>query len=103
MRHRNCNAKDNAMKTASFPSLRVAPQLRQETEQVLHDGESLSQFIESAVRQEVALRKANAEFLERGLVAREKARQNGHYLDADQVLGKLRERLQTAKDQASRA
>ncbi|MDR5170616.1 hypothetical protein IHQ56_02185 [Methylobacillus flagellatus] len=86
------------MKTASFPSLRVDPQLRQETESVLLEGETLSQFMENAVRSQVALRKANAEFLARGLAARDNARQTGRYVDADTVLGKLQARLQSAKD-----
>ncbi|MCB5191380.1 prevent-host-death protein [Methylobacillus arboreus] len=87
------------MKTASFPSLRVDPQLRQETESVLLEGETLSQFMENAVRSQVALRKANIEFLARGLASRDNARQAGRYVDADTVLGKLQARLQSAKDQ----
>ncbi|MEB2400166.1 MAG: prevent-host-death protein [Alcaligenaceae bacterium] len=69
------------MKTATFPPPRVDPQLRRDTESVLREGESLSQFIEQAVRSEVDLHKANEEFL---------ARQTGRYVDADTVLGKLR-------------
>ncbi|MFT4195451.1 YlcI/YnfO family protein [Ottowia sp.] len=85
------------MKTASFPSLRVSPQLRQDTEAVLLEGESLSQFIESAVRGQVALRKAQAEFLARGLASRDRARAHGRYVAADEVLGKLRASLQAAQ------
>ena len=48
------------MKTASLPSLRVDPQLRRDTESVLNEGESLSQFIEEAVRGQVPWRKAQA-------------------------------------------
>jgi hypothetical protein len=79
------------MKTASLPSLRVDPQLRQDAESVLRDEESLSQFIENAVRDQIAQRKAKAEFLARGLASRDKARQTGHYVDAAQVLDKLQE------------
>jgi hypothetical protein len=93
----NCNAKDATMKTASLPSLRVDSQLRQDTESVLREGESLSQFIESAVRDQVALRKAHAEFLTRGLAARDRARQSGQYVSAEQVLGQLQQRLHAAK------
>ncbi|VUZ23429.1 Uncharacterised protein [uncultured Comamonas sp.] len=85
------------MKTASFPSLRVSPQLRQDTESVLRDDESLSQFIESAVRDQVALRKAQADFLARGLASRDKARHSGRYVVADDVLAKLQQRLHTAR------
>ncbi|THU01444.1 prevent-host-death protein [Lampropedia puyangensis] len=85
------------MKTASFPSLRVDPQLRQDTESVLQNGESLSQFIEKAVRSQVEVRKANAEFLARGLASRDKARISGQYVSADAVLEKLKTKLATVK------
>lgn len=88
------------MKTASFPSLRVDPQLRQDTESVLRGGESLSQFIESAVRDQVALRKAQTEFLARGLAARDAARRSGQYVAAGDVLAKLQQRLETAQNAA---
>jgi len=91
------------MKTASFPSLRVDPQLRLETESVLLDGESLSQFIENAVRGQVALRKAQAEFLARGLASRDKARRSGRYVAADDVLGRLRQSLQAAQARRGQA
>ena len=91
------------MKTATFPSLRVDPQLRQDTESVLHEGESLSQFIEQAVRSQVELRKANEAFLARGLASRDHARQTGRYVDADVVLGKLQAQLETAKARRSRS
>lgn len=89
------------MKTASFPSLRVDPQLRQDTENVLQEGESLSQFIESAVRHQVQLRQAHAEFLARGLAARDKALATGHYVSADSVLDTLKKNLQAAKEQSA--
>lgn len=42
------------MKTASMPSLRVAPQLREAAEAVLHEGETLSAFMEQSLRDAVA-------------------------------------------------
>lgn len=85
------------MKSATFPPLRVDPRLREETESVLRDGESLSQFIEQAVRSQVELRKANDAFLARGLASRDKARQTGRYVEADAVLDKLHAKLKSAK------
>ena len=38
------------MKTATLPPIRVAPDFRHELEGVLEQGESLSQFVENAVR-----------------------------------------------------
>lgn len=91
------------MKTATFPPLRVDPQLRQDTESVLREGESLSQFIELAVRSQVELRKANEAFLARGLAARDRARQTGRYVDADAVLTKLNARLEATKARSGRS
>lgn len=85
------------MKTATFPSLRVEPQLRQDAEELLEAGESLSQFIETALRSQIALRKANTEFLARGLASRDKARQTGCYVQAEDVLEKLNTRRQARK------
>jgi len=42
------------MKTASLPSLRVDPELRQAAESVLLDGESLSSLMESSLRASVS-------------------------------------------------
>ena len=44
------------MKTATLPPIRVAPDFRHELEGVLEQGESLSQFVENAVRATVARR-----------------------------------------------
>ena len=38
------------MKSATLPSIRVEPELRTAVESLLHEGESLSQFLENAVR-----------------------------------------------------
>ena len=91
------------MKTATFPSLRVDPQLRQDTEHVLRKGESLSQFIEQAVRTQVELRKANEAFLARGLASRDLARKTGRYIDADVVLGKLQAKLEAVAERNSQS
>lgn len=81
------------LKKSVVPSLRVEPQLRQDAEELLEAGESLSQFIETALRSQIAFRKANAEFLARGLASRDKARHTGRYVQAEDVLKKLNARL----------
>jgi predicted transcriptional regulator len=69
------------MKTAPLPSLCVDPELRQAVESVLHEGESLSSFMERSLRDEVKRRRIQAEFIARGLAAREEGRQaNGGLL-----------------------
>ena len=67
------------MKTANMPSLRVDPALREAAEAVLREGESLSSFMEQSLRDEVNRRRIQAEFVLRGLAAREDARRTGVY------------------------
>ena len=81
------------MKTATIPSLRVQPELRQSAEAVLREGETLSSFVEEAVRSNVAYRRAQQDFIARGLAARDAARASGEYVDAAEVLDKLGKRL----------
>ena len=85
------------MKTSTIPSLRVDPQLRLAAESVLRDGESLSGFVEQAIRQTIAYRQADQEFIARGLKARDQARQSGQYVEAGAVLDRLQEMLDRAK------
>lgn len=77
------------MKTATLPPLRVAPELRQAAESVLLEGESLSSFMEQTLRNEVTRRKLQAEFIARGLAAREDARRTGEYRSAAESLAAL--------------
>ena len=44
------------MKTAAIPAVRVSPELRQAAEAVLETGETLSGFVEDAVRRNVEFR-----------------------------------------------
>lgn len=81
------------MKTATFPSLRVEPALRQAAESVLLEGETLSAFVEQSVRAQVRLRQQQEAFIERGLAVRERARRNDVYVPADKVLDGLKARL----------
>ena len=53
------------MKTATLPPVRIRPAFRQQVEEVLQPGETLTQLVESAVRTAVAARKSQAEFLRR--------------------------------------
>jgi len=48
-----CYTLELAMRTSTFPPIRVEPEMRAQTEAVLREGESLTQFIEDAVRKEV--------------------------------------------------
>ena len=83
-----------AARTATLPSLRVDPRLRQAAEDVLEDNESLSTFIEESVRTRIAQRQAQRTFIERGLMSRDRARDSGYYIPAQDVLQALGERLE---------
>jgi ribosome-associated translation inhibitor RaiA len=85
------------MKTATFPSLRIEPELREAAEGVLQDGESLSGFIETSVRETIERRRTRAEFITRGLLARDDAKRTGVYFAADKVHAELGQALAKAK------
>jgi predicted transcriptional regulator len=77
------------MKSSTFPSVRVDPELRQAAEKVLRDGETLSGFVEQSIRQQVQRRNLQQEFIERGLRSGKSARNSGEYYTAEQVLAEL--------------
>ena len=93
------------MKTATMPALRVHPELRQAAEDILQPGETLSGFVEEALRRNVERRQTQQAFVERGIASRDAARESGKYVAADVVLGKLAARLekvaQSAKGKAA--
>jgi len=87
------------MKTAQLPPIRVAPSVREEIENALHEGESLSEFVETAALQVARRRKAQEEFLARGRASLAKARKTGKLTPLpealDQVQARAHERLRT--------
>ncbi len=85
------------MKTSTIPSVRVAPELRDQVESVLAEGESLSQFVEASVRESVARRLDQAEFVKRGLASLDAAKRGNQYVTADEVIQQLQEKLSKAR------
>lgn len=85
------------MKTATLPSLRVEPELREAAESVLQEGETLSGFIEASVRETIERRRTRAEFIARGLASREEARRTGQFHPAREVHAELERMLGKAK------
>jgi hypothetical protein len=57
------------MKTAVIPQVRVELELRTQLENVLHQGETISEFVETSVRNAVEFRRVQTRFHERGKVA----------------------------------
>jgi hypothetical protein len=84
------------MKTATIPALRVEPQLREAVENVLSEGETLSSFVEEALRSNIARRQHEQTFIARGMLSREQALQNQEYYSAESVLAELSDMLNKA-------
>lgn len=85
------------MKTATIPSLRVDPELRHAAESVLQEGETLSSFVEQALRKGIESRRAQQAFIARGLASRDEARRTGEYFTPDEVLRDLDRMLAKAQ------
>lgn len=85
------------MKTAALPPLRVSPQLREEAESLLAEGESLSAFMLESLTINIERRKAQEDFIARGLASGEAARKSGKYVSAASVIKKLETRLTKAE------
>ncbi|WP_438822315.1 YlcI/YnfO family protein [Burkholderia gladioli] len=88
------------MKSATFPALRVDPELRRSVEAELHDNETLSSFMEAALRAGIERRRMQREFIARGLASRELARQTGDYVDAEDVHAELERMLKASMSTA---
>ena len=73
-----------------------APDFRLELEGVVEQGESLSQFVENAVRTTVAKRKNQAEFMRRGIAAIEATKLAGGGIPAEVVVVRLEAKLAAA-------
>lgn len=86
------------MKTATIPPVRVEPEFRAEVESVLAEGETLSEFVEASVRASVERRRAQSEFIARGLRSRDEAKSTGDHVDADDVLAGLQGKLDAARE-----
>ena len=85
------------MKSATIPSVRVDPEFRAEVEAVLADGESLSEFVEDSIRASVERRRFQVDFIARGLRSRDAARLTGDYVEADDVVARLQQKLDAAR------
>src|SRR2546430_1779892 len=88
------------MKTATFPALRVSPQLRETAGRVLRPDETLSSLMEQSLRSFISHRAAEDEFIARGLRSAEDARRSGVYHSADEVLAEMKKRLAGARSAA---
>lgn len=90
------------MKTSTIPAVRVEPELREQLEKVLEDGETLSSFVETSVRETVRRRVEQAEFVARGLASLVNAKRTGRFIAAEDVVAKLEKRLDQARAKVGR-
>ena len=81
-------------KSAVLPQVRVAPELRQNVEAALVAGETLSDFVESAVRRALDYRTLQTQFAAQGQAASEHFARTGQSFTTEEVLGDLRQMTQ---------
>jgi hypothetical protein len=87
------------MKSSTIPPLRVEPEFREQLESVLREGETLSSFVETALRERVRSRIEQAEFVARGLASLEEAKRTGITYTIDEVTERLQTKLDKARSQ----
>ena len=85
------------MKTSTLPAVRVEPALRSDAESVLDEGESLSDFVASCVRDGVAWRRTQDAFLSRAHAAVERAEREGSGVSPQALLQRMDARLDAAR------
>lgn len=85
------------MKSSTIPAIRVEPELREQLEGVLAEGESLSTFVEASVRESIQRRLQQSEFVTRGLASIAAAKQSNRLVSSDSILRKLETRLDRAR------
>ena len=90
------------MKTATLPAIRVEPELREKIESVLDQGETLSSFMESALRSAVEFRAIQGEFHARGKRSQEQFDATGVSYSTEEVVEKLRAKTQRRREELRR-
>lgn len=85
------------MKSATLPPVRIEPDFRDEVEQALQPGETLTSLVEAAVRAEVTRRKNQSEFVRRGLAAIARSEAAGDWVAAEDVIAKLEAKVAAAR------
>ena len=81
------------MKTAVIPQVRVEPQLRADLDSVLLPGETLTEFVETAVRRAVEFRRVQTDFAVRCDASLAAYERTGISIPSDLVLSKLEAKI----------
>jgi hypothetical protein len=90
------------MKSAVIPQIRVEPTLRAELEAVLHQGETLTDFVEATVRNAIAFRRVQISFHARAQAASEEFHRTGVSVPVETVLKKLQTKLDAKRKKLGR-
>ena len=90
---------DAAMKDAFIPQVRVEAELRAGLDAVLRPGETLTEFVEAAVRNAVEYRRVQTDFASRCDASLAEYERTGKSIPAAQVVAKLEARLAKRRKQ----
>jgi hypothetical protein len=90
---------DGTMKDAVIPQVRVESQLRASLDSVLLPGETLSDFVEVAVRNAVEYRRVQTDFASRCDASLAEYERTGVSIPAAQVIAKLESKLAKRRKQ----
>ena len=90
---------DVAMKDAVIPQVRVETELRASLDAVLRPGETLTDFVEVAVRNAVEYRRVQTDFASRCDASLTEYERTGTSIPAAQVIAKLESRLAKRRKQ----
>lgn len=90
---------DRPMKDAVIPQVRVETELRASLDAVLRPGETLTEFVEAAVRNAVEYRRVQSDFASRCDASLANNERTGASLPADQVIAKLESKLAKRRKQ----
>ncbi|WP_241303281.1 YlcI/YnfO family protein [Burkholderia stabilis] len=91
------------MKPTTFPSVHVEPELLDDAERVLGDGETLSSFIGQSIREGIERRQLQSEFISHGIAFHDKAAHMGQYVSSSDVLERLERRLDAIRNRQQQA
>lgn len=84
-------------RSATLPPIRVAPETKASVEAVLREGESLTQFIEGAVRREAEFRAEQNAAIARARQALRAADQSAGLMTAEDFLAGMQQRATAAQ------
>lgn len=90
------------MKDAVIPQVRVESALRAELEQVLQTDESITEFVETAVRRAIEHRRVQRSFDARAEAALEEFRRTGESVPVEDVLQMLQARVDARRRELAR-